>query len=148
MQALVITIHVITCIVLIGLVLLQSGKEDMGVIFGGGSSSVFGSSGAGGLLVKITAVLAGIFLITSLTYNYISGTQIGPGDSLMMEGDGIITPKPEEEAPKGVTFETTNDTTAVTVPAAENKTAEPAKAEEAKPEEAKPEAGTQTEKKE
>lgn len=152
MQALVITIHVIACIVLIVLVLLQSGKEDMGVIFGGGSGSVFGSSGAGGLLVKITAVLAGIFLITSLTYNYISGTQIGPGNSLMLEGDGIITPAPEKEEPKGVSFETTNDTTAVTVPA-ENKTAEPAKqdgtkAEETKPAAAESAAGSQPEKKE
>ncbi|MBU1249010.1 MAG: preprotein translocase subunit SecG [Proteobacteria bacterium] len=72
MDTLVLTIHVIACIFLIVLVLLQSGQEGMGVIFGGGSSSMFGSSGAGGLLVKVTAGLATIFLITSLTYNILT----------------------------------------------------------------------------
>jgi len=47
---LIVTIHILACITLVVLVLLQSGKEGMGVIFGGGSSSLFGASGAGGLL--------------------------------------------------------------------------------------------------
>ncbi len=72
MDTLVLTIHVIVCIFLIVLVLLQSGHEGMGVIFGGGSSSMFGASGAGGLLVKITAGLAAVFLVTSLTYNILT----------------------------------------------------------------------------
>ena len=61
-------------LVLIVLVLLQSGKEGMGVIFGGGSSSLFGSSGAGGILVKLTAFIAVLFIITSLSYNVITST--------------------------------------------------------------------------
>ena len=69
MGTLILTLHVVVCIILIVLVLLQSGKEGMGVIFGGGSSSLFGSSGAGGILVKITAFLAVMFIITSLSYN-------------------------------------------------------------------------------
>lgn len=72
MDTLVLTIHIIACVFLIILVLLQSGQEGMGVIFGGGSSSMFGSSGAGGLLVKVTAGLAVVFLITSLTYNVLT----------------------------------------------------------------------------
>jgi preprotein translocase subunit SecG len=60
---------------LIILVLLQSGKEGMGVIFGGGSSSVFGSSGAGGILVKLTTVMAIIFVITSLSYTAVTSTK-------------------------------------------------------------------------
>ncbi|SHN52124.1 preprotein translocase subunit SecG [Desulfovibrio litoralis] len=71
MQTLVLTLHIIVCILLVILVLLQSGKEGMGVIFGGGSGSVFGSSGAGGILVKLTAFTALIFLCTSLAYNII-----------------------------------------------------------------------------
>ncbi len=98
MQTLVITVHIIACIFLIIFVLLQSGKEDMGVIFGGGSGSVFGSSGAGGVLSKITAFLAAVFLITSLGYNYLSGNKMGD-DSVMLEGDGIVTPAPEFEKP-------------------------------------------------
>ena len=83
MQTFVLTVHLIACIFLIVLVLLQSGKEGMGVIFGGGSSSLFGSSGAGGFLVKFTAVCAGIFLITSLSYAYFSNAT--PADTSIMD---------------------------------------------------------------
>ena len=70
MQTIILTLHVIVCIVLIVLVLLQAGREGMGVIFGGGgNSSVFGSTGAGGVLVKLTTFLAVLFIATSLGYN-------------------------------------------------------------------------------
>ena len=55
MQTLILTLHIIVCVVLVILILLQAGKEGMGVIFGGGNTSVFGSSGAGGMLTKISA---------------------------------------------------------------------------------------------
>ena len=58
MQTLILSLHVIVCVTLVILVLLQAGKEGMGVIFGGGNASVFGSSGAGGLLAKMTAFMA------------------------------------------------------------------------------------------
>ena len=110
MQALVLTIHILACLILIVLVLLQSGKEDMGVIFGGGSSSVFGSSGAGGVLVKITAGAATVFLITSLIYNNLSGTKFVDEDSVMLKGDGVFEPMPEEDQkPKGIQFERTDE---------------------------------------
>lgn len=75
MQTLILSLHVLVCVVLVILVLLQSGKEGMGVIFGGGNSSVFGTSGAGGLLAKLTAFLAVLFVITSLSYNYITSSR-------------------------------------------------------------------------
>ncbi len=121
MQTLVITVHIIACVFLIIFVLLQSGKEDMGVIFGGGSGSVFGSTGAGGVLVKITSFLAAIFLITSLSYNYLAGNRMSD-DSIMLQGDGVVTPMPEVDKPV-VTFEK----------------AEPAKADAVKTEAAKTE---------
>ncbi|WP_291327660.1 preprotein translocase subunit SecG [Desulfovibrio sp. UCD-KL4C] len=105
MQTLVITVHIIACVFLIIFVLLQSGKEDMGVIFGGGSGSVFGSTGAGGVLVKVTSFLAAIFLITSLSYNYLAGNRMSD-DSIMLQGDGVVTPMPEVDKPV-VTFEKT-----------------------------------------
>lgn len=74
MHTLILSLHLIVCILLIILILLQSGKEGMGVIFGGGNSSVFGSSGAGGLLTKMTTFLAIIFIITALSYNIITNT--------------------------------------------------------------------------
>lgn len=74
MDSLILTLHVIVCILLIILVLLQSGKEGMGVIFGGGSASLFGSTGAGGILVKLTTFVAIVFLCTSLGYNIATST--------------------------------------------------------------------------
>lgn len=83
MDTLIATIHVVACLALILLVLLQSGKEGMGVIFGGGSGSVFGSSGAGGLLVKLTAGFGALFLATSLGYNILISSARKPADSVM-----------------------------------------------------------------
>ena len=82
MQTLILSLHVIVCITLVILILLQAGKEGMGVIFGGGNASVFGSSGAGGLLAKMTAFMAVLFIITSLSYNFISiPTQTAPAQA-------------------------------------------------------------------
>lgn len=47
----------------------------MGVIFGGGNSSVFGSAGAGGILAKLTTLMAVIFVITSLSYTYVTSSK-------------------------------------------------------------------------
>lgn len=67
--------HVIVCIGLILVVLLQTGKgAEIGAVFGGGSSStLFGSSGAGNFLTKLTTAMAIIFMITSLTLGYFAG---------------------------------------------------------------------------
>lgn len=83
MQAFILALHVIVCIVLVVIVLLQSGKEGMGVIFGGGSGSLFGSSGAGGLLTKVTAAMATVFIITSLSYTYLTREQERQATSIM-----------------------------------------------------------------
>ncbi|WP_276819639.1 preprotein translocase subunit SecG [Mailhella massiliensis] len=75
MQTAILTLHVIVCLILVVLVLLQSGREGMGVIFGGGgNSSVFGSAGAGGVLAKLTTFLAVIFICTSLGYNIMTSS--------------------------------------------------------------------------
>ena len=60
---------------LVILILLQAGKEGMGVIFGGGNTSVFGSSGAGGMLAKMTAFMAVVFVVTSLSYTYVTSSR-------------------------------------------------------------------------
>ena len=75
MQTLILTLHIIVCVVLVILILLQAGKEGMGVIFGGGNTSVFGSSGAGGMLAKKTAFMAVVFVVTSLSYTYVTSSR-------------------------------------------------------------------------
>ena len=74
MQTAILTLHVIVCVILVVLVLLQSGREGMGVIFGGGGNSVFGNAGAGGILAKLTPFLAVIFICTSLGYNIMTSS--------------------------------------------------------------------------
>jgi preprotein translocase subunit SecG len=70
-----IIIHIIVCLALIMIVLLQTGKgADMGAAFGGGSSqTLFGSSGASTFLTKATTFAAVIFMLTSLSLAYRSG---------------------------------------------------------------------------
>ena len=73
METLVWVVHVLTAVVLIGLVLMQHGKgADMGAAFGTGSAgSLFGSSGSANFLSRSTAVAATVFFITSLSLTYI-----------------------------------------------------------------------------
>lgn len=66
-------LHVLVCIVIIVVVLLQRGKgAEIGAVFGGGggSSTVFGSRGAGNFLTKITTGSAILFMVTSLSLAY------------------------------------------------------------------------------
>ncbi|MEE8580263.1 MAG: preprotein translocase subunit SecG [Myxococcota bacterium] len=67
------TLHVMACLVLILVVLLQRGKgAEMGAMLGGGSSNtVFGARGAGNFLTKITTGCAVIFMVTSLSLAYL-----------------------------------------------------------------------------
>lgn len=59
------------CILLILIVLLQTGKgSDMGAAFGGSSQTVFGSSGPATFLGKMTSVIATVFMVTSLWLAY------------------------------------------------------------------------------
>ncbi len=71
---LVLVIHVLVCIALILIILLQSGKgADIGATFGGGSSqTVFGSTGATTFLSKVTISAAVIFMLTSIFLTYFS----------------------------------------------------------------------------
>lgn len=74
MITVLVIIHVIVCIALILIVLLQSGKgADMGAAFGGGSGqTLFGASGGATFLTKVTTVAAIIFILTSLFLAYFS----------------------------------------------------------------------------
>jgi len=77
MLQLILIFHVLIAIALIVLVLMQQGKgAQMGAAFGSGASqTVFGSQGSGSFLVKVTAMLAGLFFLTSLGLGYFAGHQ-------------------------------------------------------------------------
>jgi len=99
-NTLILTIHVIACISLVLLVLLQSGHEGMGVIFGGSSSTFFGSTGAGGLLSKLTITMAVIFFVTSLTFTYMDAQKHTKApESVILEDSGAAPQAQEPAAP-------------------------------------------------
>ena len=69
MENIILIIHFIIAILIIGFVLIQQGKgAEAGASFGAGASqTVFGSSGSWNFFSKITAVLATLFFVTSVT---------------------------------------------------------------------------------
>jgi preprotein translocase subunit SecG len=95
MSIFVTVLHVLVCVILIVVVLLQRGKgAEIGAVFGGGASStVFGSRGAGNFFTKLTTGAAIVFMVTSLVLSYLNTRT---GDSLL---DDIDEPAAEESAP-------------------------------------------------
>jgi preprotein translocase subunit SecG len=92
-QILITIVHVTVCILLILVVLLQAGKgANMGAVFGGSSQTIFGSSGPGTFLGKMTTAVAIIFMLTSFSLSYTASRK---GSSLM-EG---ARPVPVQTAP-------------------------------------------------
>ena len=67
MVSIVISIHVIVCVAMVIIILLQQGKgAEVGAVFGGSSQTVFGASGAGNALTKATWLFAVIFFASSI----------------------------------------------------------------------------------
>jgi preprotein translocase subunit SecG len=73
-------IHIVVCLFLIGVVLLQQGKSaDLAGAFGGqGSQTAFGPRGAANLLTKLTTWSAVIFMLTSISLFVLIGKHSGP----------------------------------------------------------------------
>jgi preprotein translocase subunit SecG len=89
MITLVTVVHILVSIGLILVVLLQTGKgADIGAVFGGSSSTIFGSSGAGNFLTRVTTGMAIVFMITSLTLGYFSGKK--PSASIFDRGSAGV----------------------------------------------------------
>ena len=83
-------LHVMVCLILIVVVLLQRGKgAEIGAVFGGGASStVFGSRGAGNFLSRLTTGAAVTFMVTSLLLAYYARERAG--SSVFDEDDVAI----------------------------------------------------------
>jgi preprotein translocase subunit SecG len=91
---LILILHIIVCIALILIILLQTGKgADIGAVFGGGSSqTLFGSTGATPFLSKVTIGAAVIFMITSIILTYFSGKGIQVEKSIVTGAPGTEGP--------------------------------------------------------
>ena len=91
--------HVIVCIFLILVVLLQQGKgaDWAGAFGGGGSQATFGARGAGTLFSRATTAAAVIFMITSLALAILI-SQGGGASSVIREGAKSNQPQPAQPA--------------------------------------------------
>ncbi|MBW2032077.1 MAG: preprotein translocase subunit SecG [Deltaproteobacteria bacterium] len=84
MQIIFLIVHVVVCLSLILIILVQQGKgAGMGAAFGGSSQTVFGSAGATSFMHKVTTAAAIVFMLTSLGLSIFFGRGV---TSSIMEG--------------------------------------------------------------
>ena len=88
-------VHVIVCLFLIVVVLLQSGKAaDLAGAFGGmGSQTAFGPRGSATLLSKATTISAVLFMVTSLSLSIMATRNAGLGTSVLETAPKTSLPK-------------------------------------------------------
>jgi len=104
MFALITTFHIIVCLFLIIVVLLQSGQSaDIAAAFGGsGSQTAFGTRTAATMLTKATTWAAVIFMLTSITLSVLAARRGVRSNSVLgsapASSSAPATPKPA--APK------------------------------------------------
>lgn len=93
-------VHMLLCVGLVGLILIQHGKgADAGAAFGSGASAtLFGSQGSTSFLSRITAVLATLFFVTCLSLAYFSIQRIEP-KSVLESAQPSSSIEPEEVVP-------------------------------------------------
>jgi preprotein translocase subunit SecG len=87
MYYLVLFVHVVVCIFLIIVILLQSGKAaDLAGAFGGmGSQTAFGPRGSATLLSKATTISAVLFMVTSMSLSIMATKNAGLGATVLEE---------------------------------------------------------------
>ena len=96
------SVHVLVCLILIVLVLLQKGKgAEIGAVFGGSSAAtLFGSRGAGNFLTKLTTWSAVVFMVTSFYLAYVALNAEG-GGKFAAPPSGAATPAATPSADAG-----------------------------------------------
>ena len=102
MVILVTIVHVIVCLFLIAVVLLQSGKSaDIAAAFGGmGSQTAFGPRGAATVLTRATTWAAIIFMITSFTLAIVASRRSGTGTGSVLSGQETQQSAPAQQTPQ------------------------------------------------
>ncbi|RTZ58735.1 MAG: preprotein translocase subunit SecG [Gammaproteobacteria bacterium] len=94
MHDIVLVAHILVSAALIGLILVQHGKgADMGASFGA-SQTFFGSAGSANFLTRLTAALATVFFITSLTLAYFSRQAVKSDSVIQQSTDTPATTAP------------------------------------------------------
>lgn len=87
-------VQILSAIGMVALILMQHGKgADAGAAFGGGgggSASLFGASGSANFLSRSTAVLAALFLATTLGLAYFGNLGSAPSSGSVLENTSVL----------------------------------------------------------
>jgi preprotein translocase subunit SecG len=113
-------IHVLVCVLLVMVTLMQRGKgAGLSGVFGGGATqSVFGGRGAAPMLAKATIILAVLFMVSSFSLTLMSGARRAPASAIEREmrstplapvEEGVAPLVPIEEEPAEEEAEPTGD---------------------------------------
>jgi|APSaa5957512622_1039677.scaffolds.fasta_scaffold243345_1 preprotein translocase subunit SecG len=104
MYPFIVALHIILCLLMVLIILLQPGKGDIGAAFGGGgSSTMFGPRGPTNLLQQATTVVAVLFMCTSLTLAYYSSQKVLSNANIEQELQRLQKKKKAEAvAPMGI----------------------------------------------
>jgi preprotein translocase subunit SecG len=119
MQLVLVALHLVICVALIVIVLLQTGKgSEIGAVFGSSSQTLFGSTGGGTFFGKLTTGVAVVFLLTSL---------ILAGRSSRVTSESVMSGvKPAATAPAPAESETPTEAIPVAEQATPAETGNPA----------------------
>jgi preprotein translocase subunit SecG len=103
MYAFLLIMHLLICLALIGVVLIQSGKGGglAGGAFGGSAQTVFGGRGATDVVTRATMVLGGMFFVTSIVLALMTTGQRGPTRSLVQEAAKKAAATQPQQQPGG-----------------------------------------------
>ena len=115
MITLITAIHISAIVLLVIVVLLQSGKgAEISASFGGSSQTVFGSSGGANFFTRLTAILAATFMITSITLTLLQSHE---SRTSVFEGATLPAAKPVSAAPVSAAPAQTENQAAQSAPA-------------------------------
>ena len=98
--SILLAVQLLSALAMIGLILVQHGKgADAGAAFGGGSSSasLFGASGGANFLSRSTAVLATVFLVSTLALAYFGYQRPAASSGSVLEGCLLYTSDAADE---------------------------------------------------
>ena len=119
MQTLITVIHVFTCVLIVLLVLIQSGKgAEISTSFAGSSQTVFGSSGGANFFTRLTSGAAAVFMATSLILTLLGGqSKKSLFESMSGNAAASAAAKPAASASPGAAASAVPGATSAQVPA-------------------------------
>lgn len=111
-------VHLVTCFLIVAVVLLQSGKgSEVNATLGGSSQTLFGSSGGAPFFIRLTGVLAALFMFTSFSLTLLAQqTQKSVFESSRSQEKSLEKPDVKKEAKEPVPESTPEGSPAASTP--------------------------------